>query len=142
MNIFNANRLKRPSLSRQLFGDPTSIFDGLLIIKGAVLGLVAGHPLYTWVLRRTSSADHLRRHIAAGRIGKALIDHARDFDPQLHIDGAFDNRTEEEKDEHLLLPANGDEDGFIQLAQKQRVDQTPFSTPQSSTSHHRLGSNE
>ncbi|MBL4880667.1 MAG: hypothetical protein JKX82_05010 [Oleispira sp.] len=42
MNIFNANRLKRPSLSRQLFGDLASIGDGLLIIASGA----AAHVVY------------------------------------------------------------------------------------------------
>ena len=185
MNIFNASHLKRPSLSRQLFGDLASICDGLLIIAsgiaahvvyfnlfhtsgdwtltltGAILGLIAiaflvkttgtysrgwaitwlftaaatlitGHLLYAWMLRRLSSAGHLRRHIAvvgAGRVGKAFIDHASALDPHLHIVGVFDNRTEEKRGEHLLLPVNGDLSDLIQLAQNQRVDDIVIALP-------------
>lgn len=224
MNVLKANRLKRASLSRQLFGDLASITDGLLIIAsgalahvvyfglfhtagnwiltltGAILGaiitvlvmrnrntyklsallnwshnlgqvlstwaiaflgliaiaflvkssgtysrgwaitwfffaattLCMGHLFYAWTLRKLSTAGHLRRNIAivgAGSIGKSFIDHASAFDPHLHIVGIFDNRAKDERNEHLLLPVNGDLDDLIQLAQTQRVDDIIIALP-------------
>ena len=224
MNVLKANRLKRPSLSRQLFGDLASIGDVALIVAsgilahvvyfgvfhtsgnwaltltGAILGagitvlvmrnrgiykltalldwsrnlgqvlstwalaflgliaiaflvkssgtysrgwaitwfffaatiLCAAHLFYAWALRKLSTAGHLRRHIAivgAGSIGKAFIDHVSALDPHLHIIGVFDNRTEEERDEHLVLPVNGNLDDLIQLAQNQRVDDIIIALP-------------
>lgn len=100
----------------------------------AAATLLTGHLLYAWMLRRLSSAGHLRRHIAiigAGPVGKAFIDHAKALDPRLYIVGVFDNRTEKERGEHRLLPVTGNLDDLIQLAQNQRVDDIIIALPHS-----------
>lgn len=60
MSTLKANRQKRSSLSRQLFGDLTSISDGILILTSGILAHILYFPLFSttgnWTLTLTGAA--------------------------------------------------------------------------------------